>query len=256
MVNQATPPPLPRRIMPHQGPPPLPTNGYSIPPDRPEFPSVVRRLESEKNGRNNPTPATNRFHRKTSTNMKLVGVLTVTAALSAFAILAWPDSRYSEVASQATGSAYTWTNPIQWFAGRTSTPEDATTTHQRDLFLARSTLIALDHAVRTGNFSVLHNLSDPAFQRQNPPDKLAAIFSSLRKSGIDLTFAAVQPLSLDPVNSRNRSDPLRVSGRFATNTKNVQFDMRFKVRNGLWRLIGIVVAPSTNQQQASLAPRH
>ncbi|MEO1205523.1 MAG: hypothetical protein AAFV45_04260 [Pseudomonadota bacterium] len=121
------------------------------------------------------------------------------------------------------------------------------TLKQRNMFLARSTLIALDHAIRTGNYTVLHHLSDPVFQRQNPPEKLASIFGSLRKSGVDLTFAAVQPLSLEPTILRKTGEPLRISGQFATNTSPVKFDMRFKVRNGLWRLIGIVVAPDTQQ---------
>ena len=48
------------------------------------------------------------------------------------------------------------------------------------LMLIESSVIALNHANITGNYSVLHEMGAPAFQNANSPEKLAQIFAQLR----------------------------------------------------------------------------
>ncbi|MEM1370799.1 MAG: hypothetical protein AAGG72_01085 [Pseudomonadota bacterium] len=123
------------------------------------------------------------------------------------------------------------------------------TLRTRDMFLARSTLIALEQAIRTRNLSVLYDLTAPAFQRRNPPDRLAQIFSVLAKQSVDLSHAAVARITLSPeappqvVRPNSRQQPLRVAGQFNTPKGDVRFDLRFHAHAGLWRLVGIAVAP-------------
>ena len=52
------------------------------------------------------------------------------------------------------------------------------------LVLIRTTLVALNQAVYTGNFTVLRDLGSPAFQAANSPAQLGAIFASLRSRNI------------------------------------------------------------------------
>src|SRR3954468_15777593 len=55
------------------------------------------------------------------------------------------------------------------------------------LILIRSTLLALDHANRTGNYTVLRDLGAPGFQAGNTAARLSEIFASLRSQNLDLS---------------------------------------------------------------------
>jgi len=114
----------------------------------------------------------------------------------------------------------------------------AQTQHQ---LMVQSYLSALAQANLTGNFSVLHALGAPSFQQNNPPQKLATIFSGLRKQKVDLT-----PLILyKPVLSRQpwRDDKgmLRLKGYYPTEPKRIEFDLTLQPVSGVWRLFGISV---------------
>ena len=52
--------------------------------------------------------------------------------------------------------------------------------------MIRSTLLALDHANKTGNYTVLRDLGAPGFQA-NTEARLAEIFAAQRKDNIDLS---------------------------------------------------------------------
>ena len=80
-------------------------------------------------------------------------------------------------------------------------------------YLVRSTLMALDDANRTGNYSVLRQLASPAFQTANSAERLAEVFTSQRERNLDLSVAALgQP--------RQRMDQAaRPTGVFPNSTK-------------------------------------
>jgi hypothetical protein len=61
------------------------------------------------------------------------------------------------------------------------------------IILIRSTLLALDDANKTGNYTVLRDLGSPGFQA-NTDARLAEIFAPQRRDNIDLSGVAV----LDP----------------------------------------------------------
>src|SRR5690349_7835689 len=50
-----------------------------------------------------------------------------------------------------------------------------------------STLAAVDHANRSGNYSVLRDISAQGFQINNDPARLGEIFAGVRASRIDLS---------------------------------------------------------------------
>src|SRR5262245_2055988 len=58
------------------------------------------------------------------------------------------------------------------------------------LILIRETLLALDQANKTGNYTVLRDLGSPEFQA-NTAARLAEIFAQQRKDNIDLSGVAV-----------------------------------------------------------------
>jgi hypothetical protein len=64
--------------------------------------------------------------------------------------------------------------------------------------LIRTTIIAINQANKTGNYTVLRDLAAPDFQNVNSAEKLAEIFTGLRNSKFDLSPAG---LSGGPNNS-------------------------------------------------------
>jgi hypothetical protein len=111
--------------------------------------------------------------------------------------------------------------------------------------LIRTTIIALNQANVTGNYSVLRDLAAPGFQSANNPARLGEIFAELRRRNFDLSpilFAdpkLVRPASIEP------NGLLRLSGFIPTRPQQVDFDMMFQFVGGAWRLFGLAVDTRT-----------
>ncbi len=107
-----------------------------------------------------------------------------------------------------------------------------------------STMAAVDHANRAGNYSVLRDLSAPGFQINNDAAKLTQIFASLRSSGIDLSNTLLlaptyrgQPRMVQP-------DILQVQGYFGLRPTAIAFDLYYQWVQGRWRLFGVSINPA------------
>ena len=127
------------------------------------------------------------------------------------------------------------------------------------LILIRSSLLALDQANKTGNYTVLRDLGAPGFQT-NTAARLAEIFAKQRNDNLDLSgVAAIDPqLTLLPQIEPNGL--MRMAGLFPSVPSQVNFELAFAPVNGQWRLFGISVsigqaaptAPSPPAPQVSL----
>jgi hypothetical protein len=107
--------------------------------------------------------------------------------------------------------------------------------------LIQSYLIALSQANLTGNYSVLHALGAASFQQNNPPDKLAQVFSGLRSQNIDLTPLILFKPILDKPPTFDEQGLLHLVGHYDTAPQQVQFDLTLQPVSGVWRLFGISV---------------
>jgi hypothetical protein len=108
--------------------------------------------------------------------------------------------------------------------------------------LVWSTIIALDQANRTGNYSVLRDLGAPSFQTNNSAATLGGIFAALRNQRVDLSNALIiTPVYLQP--PAVEGSALRAKGVFPLRPNAVGFDLMFQNISGEWRLLGISVAP-------------
>lgn len=109
------------------------------------------------------------------------------------------------------------------------------------LALLRGTLVAVNQANVTGNYSVLRDLGAPAFRESYSMAELAEQFRSWRDSQLD--FAAV--LLLDAKLSRapeiEPDGSLRLTGHFPTAPLRILFDLRFQPVGGHWRLSTIAL---------------
>jgi hypothetical protein len=112
------------------------------------------------------------------------------------------------------------------------------------IILIRTTVLALNEANKTNNYSVLHQLGAPAFQRGNTPERLSEIFSGMRGRNLDLgPVAVIQPqLYREPaIDERGR---LLLTGFFPSRPEQVNYDLAFEMVDGDWRLFGIGVNTS------------
>lgn len=122
------------------------------------------------------------------------------------------------------------------------------------VLLLRGTLLTLNDALQTGNFTVLRDLSAPSFRDANSAARLGAIFSNLAQRGIDLSAVAIlapqlsEAPSIDPQTSM-----LRIKGFFPGQPVRIDFEVIYQPVGGRWRLFGLSVQPTTTAPQAAAA---
>jgi hypothetical protein len=120
--------------------------------------------------------------------------------------------------------------------------------------MIRTTIVALNQANQTGNYSVLRDLGAPGFQAANTPTRLAEAFSQLRNRNFDLAPVLffdpklVRPPAVQP------NGLLRLSGFFPTAPQRVEFDLAFQLVEGNWRLFAIAVDTNASPDAAAVAP--
>jgi hypothetical protein len=117
------------------------------------------------------------------------------------------------------------------------------------LILVRSSLLALDHANKTGNYTVLRDLGSPQFQT-NTDARLAEIFAQQRRDNLDLSgVAALDPqLTLMPQIEPNGM--MHMKGFFPSVPAQVNFELLYAPVNGQWRLFGISVGLASSTPAA------
>lgn len=127
---------------------------------------------------------------------------------------------------------------------RAQTPAAAPKPAQIDrngvLMMVRSTLLALDHGNKTGNYTVLRDLGAPGFQT-NTAARLAEIFASQRRDNVDLSGVAVIDPQLSVLPQIEANGMMRMAGFFPSVPTQVNFDLIYAPVGGQWRLFGIAV---------------
>lgn len=102
--------------------------------------------------------------------------------------------------------------------------------------LVWSTMIALDNANRTENYSVLHSLGTLRFKQKNPPAQLMQNFSSLRQNRVDLGRTILSPPTYYIPPAILSDGSLRLRGGFDYRLKSVRFDLIYANEGGGWRI--------------------
>lgn len=110
------------------------------------------------------------------------------------------------------------------------------------LALVRTNLLALDYALRTGNFSVLHSMGSPFLQSRLSVEGLAQAFAPLRAQRPDLAAVAIATPALTEQPAIGQNGMLRLVGAFPVKPQQIRFEMLFEAAAGEWRLAGMNVA--------------
>jgi hypothetical protein len=113
------------------------------------------------------------------------------------------------------------------------------------LILIRSTLIALDLSNKSGNYTILREISAPSFAAVNDAARLSALFRSQRERNLDLSGILVYEPQLTVMPEITKEGLLRFAGVFPSPTSQIKFEMLFTPVNGQWKLFGLAadVAP-------------
>jgi hypothetical protein len=186
-----------------------------------------------------------RAQRATSHARCVRALLIVLLLASAAPNAAFSEKRKPNAAPAATPPAATAPQPT----AAAPQPEYQVSVEQT-LYLIRSTLLTLNDANRSGNYTVLRDLAAPEFQARNTAADLAQIFSDLRRRNFDLFAAAVAAPQLTATPAVDAKRMLRVTGYFPTRPLQINFDLAFQAVGGQWRLFGISVATPEAPLQA------
>ena len=120
------------------------------------------------------------------------------------------------------------------------------------LMLIRTSLIALNQANQTGNYSTLRDIGSPALQANNTAATLAVAFTKLREQNVDMSpVAVISPQLTEPAGITPQG-LLSVAGVFPTQPMLIKFQTVYQPVNGRWRLFGLSV-DTMSQQVAPVA---
>lgn len=107
------------------------------------------------------------------------------------------------------------------------------------IILTKAALIAVDQANKTGNYTVLRDLSAPGFASVNNAARLAEIFASMRRDKIDLSGVLVLDPQLTTLPEIDKNGMMHFSGFFPSAPAQINFELVFAPVEGQWRLFGI-----------------
>jgi hypothetical protein len=110
------------------------------------------------------------------------------------------------------------------------------------LILIRSSLLALDQANKTGNYTVLRDLGAQSFQVSNTAARLGEIFANLRRDKIDLSGVAALDPQLTLLPQIESAGMMHMAGFFPSVPEQVRFELLYAPVDGQWKLNGISVA--------------
>jgi hypothetical protein len=122
------------------------------------------------------------------------------------------------------------------------------------VILIRSTLLSLNDALRTGNYTVLRDLASPSFREANNAGRLHQIFSSLSAQRIDLSAVAILAPKLTLGPSIDQDKRLHIAGYFPGEPVQLNFELVFEAVASQWRLYGIAVNPAKSVSADAAPP--
>ena len=125
---------------------------------------------------------------------------------------------------------------------------------EKIVLLLRTTLVTLNDAIQTGNFTVLRDVGAPDFREANSAARLSQVFSNLASQGVDLSaVTTIAPQLTEAPALDQQKGMLHLKGFFPGQPVQINFEMLYEAAGGRWRLFGLSVQPanSTTQPQSA-----
>jgi hypothetical protein len=115
---------------------------------------------------------------------------------------------------------------------------------EKIVLLLRTTLVTLNDAIQTGNFTVLRDVGAPGFRDGNSAARLSQSFSDLASKGVDLSAVTlIAPQLTEPPALDQQKGMLHLKGFFPGNPVQINFEVLYQSVDGHWRLFGLSVQP-------------
>jgi hypothetical protein len=125
---------------------------------------------------------------------------------------------------------------------------------EKIVLLLRTTLLTLNDAVQTGNFTVLRDVAAPGFRDANTAGRLAQSFSDLATKGVDLSpVSVIAPQLTEAPGLDQQKGMLHLKGYFPGQPVQINFEMLYQAVNGRWRRFGLSVQPAPPAPQPQAA---
>ena len=107
------------------------------------------------------------------------------------------------------------------------------------LILIRHVLHALDMSNKSGNYTILREISAPGFAAVNDASRLSNNFRNLREKNIDLSGVLVYEPQLTLMPETTKDGLMRFAGYFPSASNQIRFEMVFAPVNGQWKIFGL-----------------
>jgi len=124
-------------------------------------------------------------------------------------------------------------------AGATETQRVPSPTAQE--VLIKTSLLSLNDAIVSGNYTVLHTKLAKPFREQFGPDRLKQAFKSFADQKIDIAaISAAPPIATGDAQIDDRG-ALLLRGRFDVGRSRVSYELDFFLSEGEWKPLGLTV---------------
>jgi hypothetical protein len=134
-------------------------------------------------------------------------------------------------------------------------PQVAMPEAEKIVLLTRTTLLTLNDALHTGNFTVLRDMAAPGFREANSAARLSAVFGNLMAQHVDLTAVAIlAPQLVEAPVLDQKNGMVRIRGYFPARPIRIDFEVIYQAVDGRWRLFGLSVQPIAHASVAESPP--
>ena len=192
-----------------------------------------------------------------SETTKMPGLNAPAFFCSAFSLVSLAVALSFVVSGVAMAQSAPAPQPVFTAAPTSAPPPISSTPVPGELELVKliwTTMVAVDQGNRSGNYSVLRDLSASGFQINNDPAQLTQIFAGIRNTRLDLA----NTLLVAPVYTGGpvliAPDVFRVKGYFALRPTAIAFDLQFQWQQGRWKMFGVSLAPQPLSTQLPVSP--
>jgi hypothetical protein len=122
------------------------------------------------------------------------------------------------------------------------------------VLLVRTTLLTVNDAVQTGNYTVLRDKAAPSFRDGTTGASLAQSLASLQQQRIDLSPVSIIAPQLTELPRLDSDKRLKLMGYFPGQPVGIAFDLTFEAVQGSWRLFALSIGLAKTPAVADAAP--
>jgi hypothetical protein len=131
---------------------------------------------------------------------------------------------------------------VAFLLGMPASAADRIPTPTAQEVLIKTSLLTLNDAIVSGNYTVLHAKLAKPFREQFDPDRLKQAFKSFADQKIDMAaISAAPPVATDDARIDDRG-ALLLRGRFDVDRSRLAYELDFLPSEGEWKPIGLHVS--------------